>query len=134
MIVDQRKNYEFRSRLYPLTVVRIWFYETAPTSALTFICEVDPGLARDPSNPLPLDGHRNKEFNEGIEPDWSRTLYAYKVRSCYKIRNPISLQELKKTYQYSGAPRGMVYITNQMMEDIIWHDQELMWSDKSETG
>jgi hypothetical protein len=70
MIVDRSKTYEFRKGRYPTSVLRIWFYQTAPISAITYICEIDPGLTRDPSNPLPLNGHRNKEFNEGIQPDW----------------------------------------------------------------
>ena len=129
MIVDRTKTHEFRSTLYPASVLRIWFYQTAPTSTLTYICEVDPGLARDPAHPLPLNGHRNKEFNDGTEPDWSGKMYAYKVRSCYKVRDPLSLEKLKKTYHYGSAPRGMVYVTEKLMEDIIWNEQDLFWTD-----
>lgn len=133
MIVEQSKTYEFRKTRYPTSVLRIWFYETAPISSLTYICEVDPGLARDPSNPLPLSGHRNREFNEGTHPDWPGTMHAYRVKSCYKIRKPIPLRELKEKYGFGGAPRGMVYVTKGMKEDIPWNKQELMWTEATET-
>jgi predicted transcriptional regulator len=132
MIIDRSKTYEFRKGRYPTSVLRIWFYQTAPISSITYICEVDPGLARDPSNLLPLNGHRNKEFNEGIQPDWSGPMHAYRVKSCYKIRKPIPLGELKEKYGFGGAPRGMVYVTEKMRDNILWDKQELMWTEATE--
>lgn len=133
MIVDRSKTYEFRKARYPTSVLRIWFYQTALISSLTYICEVDPGLAQDPSDPLPLNGHGNKEFNEGIQPGWTGPLHAYRVKSCYKIRTPIPLWELKEKYKLGGAPRGMVYVTEKMSEDIPWQEQELMWTEATKT-
>lgn len=46
MIVNQTKTHEFRKKLYPPTVQRIWFYETAPISAITHICEIGPVVIR----------------------------------------------------------------------------------------
>lgn len=37
LIVARKKNHEFRN--YKLeTVTRFWLYETAPTSAITYVC------------------------------------------------------------------------------------------------
>jgi predicted transcriptional regulator len=56
MIVNQTKTHEFRKKLYPPTVQRIWFYETAPISAITHICEIGPVVVRPkrsvPATPL----------------------------------------------------------------------------------
>ena len=88
MIVERSKTYEFRKTRYPTSVLRIWFYETAPISSLTYICEVDPGLPGDPSNPLPLNGHRNREFNEGTHPDWSGTSMLIEWKAAIRFENP----------------------------------------------
>jgi hypothetical protein len=42
------------------------------------------------------------------------------------------LWELKEKYGFGGAPRGMVYVTEKMREDIPWEKQELMWTEATE--
>jgi hypothetical protein len=61
-------------------------------------------------------------------------MHAGRVRSCYKIRKPIPLPELKEKYGFGGAPRGMVYVTKKMREDIPWDKQELMWTEQTGTS
>jgi hypothetical protein len=61
-IVDGSKSHEFRIYLIPCAVKRVWFYVTAPESAITHICKIDPAWIRD-DGPLPITGIGNKEFN-----------------------------------------------------------------------
>ena len=61
------KNFEFRRYRISENVKRVWFYVTAPESRISHICEI--GIARTrlaDDEPLPLNGHGNKEFNEHI--------------------------------------------------------------------
>ena len=125
-IVDQTKTYEFRKRLYRPTVKRIWFYETAPKSAITYICEILPAHIRSHDDPLPLDGIGNKEYNDR-DPTFEGYDYAYRVMSCHRLWSPIDLGKMKD-YGIGGAPRGMVYVPRKMMEDIHWGKQKCVWT------
>ncbi|CAG7564356.1 unnamed protein product [Fusarium equiseti] len=58
-IVDGVKNYEFRKYIMA-GIQRIWFYRTAPHSAVTHICPVNQAVTRE-DGPLPEDGLGNKE-------------------------------------------------------------------------
>lgn len=137
-IVLRLKNHEFRKRLYPSSIRRIWFYETAPIPIITYICEIGPTCVRtrpaqgpaQSSVPAPVladDGIGNNEFNE-YQPDWEGYDYAYPIISCWRIREPISLGRMKERYGLGGAPRGMVCVPQRMKDDIKWDQQELVWS------
>ncbi|WWC88248.1 uncharacterized protein L201_003154 [Kwoniella dendrophila CBS 6074] len=129
-IVSQIKTHEFRKRLYPSTVQRIWFYETSPISAITYICGTLPAHNRITDGTLDDEiGIGNKEYNEndGKDKDWLGYDYAYKITSCYKLPKPITLKEMKEKYGIKGAPRGMVYVTYRMMDDIKLDDQKCVW-------
>jgi predicted transcriptional regulator len=121
-IVDRVKTYEFRKKLYPPTVLRVWFYETAPISAITYICEIDPANVRGQDPPLPETGLGNKEYNSG-DPTFKGYDFAYRVKSCWRLREAVKLEALKG-YGIGGAPRGMVYVPEQLGRDIVWDKQE----------
>jgi len=136
MIVQRQKTHEFRTRRYPPTVERVWFYETAPTSAITYICHVGPVVVRPPrasagesrvADRLKEDGYGNADYN-AHHPDFERYEYAYPVLSCYRLKRPIGLVEMKDTYGIQGAPRGMVYVPKRMKDDVKWQEQEEVWS------
>lgn len=125
-IVRGEKNYEFRKYLIKSTVQRIWFYINAPRSHIGYICEIDPARTRkEGDEPLAEDGLGNKEFNER-QKDWDGYDFAYRVRSVYRIRKPISLSDLKSKYGIRGAPRGLVYVPTDILTDVVWRDQELI--------
>lgn len=125
-IVRGEKNHEFRKYLIAPTVERIWFYLNAPLSHIAYICEIDPGRCRNPGDvPLTEDGLGNKEFNERHK-DWDKYDFAYRIRSVYKIRKPIRLQDLKSHYGIKGAPRGLVYVPEKIFEEVRWNAQELI--------
>lgn len=132
MIVNKTKNHEFRKKLYPSTIERIWFYETAPISAITYVCEIAPALIRPPKTSqggkvdlLPEDGIGNADFNS-YRPDYDGYDYAYPVKSCWKLIRPITLRGLK-AHGIDGAPRGMVYVPDSLLRKVKWDEQELVW-------
>ena len=123
-IVRGEKNYEFRRYLIQPSVQRVWFYLNAPFSHVAYICEVDRARTRnEDDDPLIEDGLGNKEFNQRY-PDWDNYDFACRVRSVYRLRKPVALQELKSRYGMKGAPRGLVYVPGKLLEDIVWSDQE----------
>ncbi|KAK7414468.1 hypothetical protein QQX98_006654 [Neonectria punicea] len=87
-IIDGTKNYEFRKYCLKPGVKRIWFYRTAPHSALTHICEILPARSRNPGDaPLEENGLGNSEYNNRHK-DWDGYDFAYKISSVYELRKP----------------------------------------------
>jgi len=122
-IIDGTKNYEFRKYCLKRDVERIWFYRTAPHSAITHICEILPARTRNPDDtPLEEDGLGNAEFNNRHK-DWDDYDFAYKLLSVYELRKPISLAEMKDTYGFKSAPRSMVYLPQSIGTRVVWHKQ-----------
>jgi hypothetical protein len=64
-IVAQRKNHEFRKYLIPITVKRMWIYETAPVSAIRYCAVIEPGKQPGELAEDDLDGLNNRSFNDG---------------------------------------------------------------------
>ena len=118
-IVSGAKTYEFRKYLISSQVRRVWFYVTSPESEISYICNLEPARTREAADiPLPLNGLGNKEFNEQ-HPDWDGYNYAYEIKSVHTLPTPISLKMLKEKYGWKGAPRGLVYVTPEMIRDLI---------------
>lgn len=123
-IIRGEKNYEFRRYLIASSVQRVWFYLNAPLSHIGYIYEIDPARTRHEGDiPLVEDGLGNKEFNQRHK-DWDRYDYAYRLLSVYKLRKPIGLQDFKSRYGAKGAPRGLVYVPDGILKDVMWSDQE----------
>ncbi|MCJ1250479.1 hypothetical protein MMC30_007707 [Trapelia coarctata] len=122
-IVTGAKTYEFRKyRLRP-SIKRVWFYLTAPTSSIKYICEISPARTRNPGDePLKEDGIGNAEFNSR-HTDWIGYDYAYKIDSVYEVRCPITLKEMMATYGMKSAPRGLVFVPEAIKEAVAWDQQ-----------
>ncbi|KAK7438458.1 hypothetical protein VKT23_018071 [Stygiomarasmius scandens] len=132
-IVCKEKNYEFRRYLIAPSVCRIWFYLKAPLSHIAYICEIDPARTRNfaaGDDPLEENGLGNKQFNEVRDGDWERVDYAYGVRSVYKLREPISLHDMKEKYGFKMAPRGLVYVNEEIKRNVIWDEQICLWTEE----
>jgi predicted transcriptional regulator len=138
-IASRAKTHEFRRRAYPSTVVRVWFYETAPVSAVTYICEVELEPVRPVREKagedagadskawrLPEGAMGNAEYN-AFHLDWDGYDYAYRIKSCRRLRTPVTLAGLKSTYGIKGAPQSMVYVPLKLATDVLWDAQELVW-------
>ncbi|KIM47399.1 hypothetical protein M413DRAFT_63141 [Hebeloma cylindrosporum] len=123
-IVRGEKNYEFRKYRIAPTVKRVWFYLTAPFSCISYVCEIDPAVTRNEGDPkLVEDGLGNKEYNT-FHVDWKGYDFAYRVRSVYKILEPITLAKMKSRYGCKGAPRGLIYLPEGIPKDVPWKSQK----------
>lgn len=117
-IVNGTKNYEFRKYCLKPSVKRIWFYRTAPHSALAHICEILPARTRNPGDaPLEENGSGNAEFNNRHK-DWDGYDFAYKIVSVYELRKSISLAVMRGEYRFKAAPRGLVYLPQSVAERV----------------
>jgi hypothetical protein len=122
-VLSGAKGHEFRRYRIPNTVKRIWFYVTAPESQISHICEISEAKTREEwDHPLPEQGLGNKEFSER-HVDWQGYDYAYEVMGVWELRRKVWLRELKERYGFKGAPRGFVYVTPEMMRDVVLEDQ-----------
>jgi predicted transcriptional regulator len=123
-IVRGEKTYEFRRYLISPSVKRIWFYLNAPLSHVGYICEIDSARTRNPGDePLPEDGLGNREYNSRHK-DCDRYDFAYRIKSIWRIREPITLAVMKETFGIKIAPRGLIYVPPKMVLEVPWEDQE----------
>ncbi|RSL57324.1 hypothetical protein CEP53_006526 [Fusarium sp. AF-6] len=116
-IINGTKTYEFRK--YNMAgVKRIWFYRTAPHSAITHICPVDEAVTRNPGDePLPEDGLGNREYNEK-HADYEGYDYAYRIKEVYEIsvegNKGITWAMMRDEHGMKIAPRGRVTVPDSM--------------------
>jgi len=93
LILNKQKNYEFR-RVKPKNLPnRIWFYVSSPESKLMYMAEVGEII----EYPSKIKGLEEDEF-------------AYPILHFFKIKEPISLAELKNKFGFS-APQSFAYLS-----------------------
>ncbi|KAJ4321428.1 hypothetical protein N0V84_005350 [Fusarium piperis] len=125
-ILDGTKTYEFRK--YNMAgIKRIWFYRTAPHSAITHICPVDEAVTRNPGDgPLPEDGLGNKEYNEK-HGDYEGYDYAYHIKEVYEINaeggRGITWAMMRDEHGMKIAPRGRVAVPVSMVVQYLLENQ-----------
>ncbi|EQB54676.1 hypothetical protein CGLO_05453 [Colletotrichum gloeosporioides Cg-14] len=125
-IINRTKTYEFRK--YNMEgIKRIWFYRTAPYSAITHVCEVSPAATRNPGDqPIPENGLSNKEFNDRHS-DWNGYDFAYRINSVYQINTPdgqgITWPRMRDEHGMKMPPRGRVRLPVSIAEQNPWRQQ-----------
>jgi predicted transcriptional regulator len=123
-IVSGEKTFEFRTFRFNEQVKRIWFYTTAPVSAIKHVCEIGTLRTRGKGHePLPEGPQGNKEFNE-YHKDWDRHDFAYQILAVYELEKPISLQMMKTVYGMKAAPQSLVYVPEGMRTGIALDQQK----------
>lgn len=125
-IISGAKTHEFRRYDMP-GVERIWFYRSAPHSALTHVCEVSPAGTRNAGDaPLPEDGLGNREYNER-DPEWEGYDFAFRIDSVYEIDAPggrgIKLAEMKGEFGMKAAPQSRCRVPVGILERYRWDEQ-----------
>ncbi|KAL7277587.1 hypothetical protein ACG7TL_008514 [Trametes sanguinea] len=117
LISERKKNHEYRKYRLKDSVNRLWLYETAPTSAITYVMETSrpkvPGEVNDPS------GIGNDDFDKGLK----QSKYGYPVTGLYRLKTPLSTSELKQRFDIA-VPQGWRYATKRLVEEIRLEDMD----------
>ncbi|EIW54044.1 uncharacterized protein TRAVEDRAFT_173337 [Trametes versicolor FP-101664 SS1] len=120
LISERKKNHEYRKYKLQDTVVRLWLYETAPTSAITYVMETSrpkvPGEVNDSS------GIGNDDFDNGLK----QSKYGYPVEALYKLRDPVTTAKLKERFDIA-VPQGWRYATKKLVEGEKLEDMEKLF-------
>ncbi|KAI8978238.1 hypothetical protein BD414DRAFT_494999 [Trametes punicea] len=120
LISERKKNHEYRKYKLKETVDRLWLYETAPTSAITYVMETTrpkvPGEVNDPS------GIGNDDFDKGLK----QSKYGYPVTGLYRLRKPLTTAELKNRFDIA-VPQGWRYATRRLVEAVRLEDMEKLF-------
>ncbi|KAF4629019.1 hypothetical protein G7Y89_g9128 [Cudoniella acicularis] len=119
-IVARQKNHEFRKYLIPITVERMWIYETAPISAIRYCAVIDPGRQPGELAEDDLDDINNRKFNDGetLKPGGSGSRYAYKISKLYRLGSDFTLEDLKKRGWIKGAPQKYNFALKEMVLEL----------------
>ena len=109
-IVNRTKNHEFRNYLLPLSVNRLWIYETSPASAIRYVATISHG--KRPGEICEPNGLRNDEFDRGdLE---KRVKYAYEILKLEELEKPYTLATLKYNGWLGGAPQKYCFVKPEM--------------------
>ena len=100
-IVQGIKDNEFRNYVPKRGFKFMYVYVTAPTSQLKYIIEIGD-IVKYPKQ-LETDGDGNLDFNQG-----KKSKFAYPIVKVYELKNPISLEELKKKFGFT-PPQAFSY-------------------------
>jgi len=103
LIEKREKTHEFRKNVPKNIPQRIWIYVTHPLAELKYIAEVD-NYIKFP-NKIQERGLGNVDFNLGKK----KSKYAYPIKKLYKLRKPISLEELRNRHSFV-APQNFAYM------------------------
>lgn len=103
LLLSKQKNHEFRSVKPKNLPKKIWLYVSSPESKLMYLADV--GEIIEYPNKIQDPGDGNQEFNnsENIRD------FAYPIVHFYKIKEPITLKDLKSKFGFS-APQSFAYL------------------------
>jgi hypothetical protein len=115
-IASGLKNHEFRRYLLPASVRYIWFYVSAPVSAIRYVARISRG--KEPGH-VPEDGGLgNDDFNAGNK----LSKFGYEILSLWKLREPIPLKTAKEKGILKGPPQKYTFLGKEWREG--WDLQE----------
>lgn len=97
------KNHEFRKYVPSRGVDRLWVYTSSPVCALEYVVDIDKIVAYP--DKIVEEGYGNTEFNMGEK----EAPYAYHIKSLYRLKKPIHLDELREKYKFN-APQSFFYL------------------------
>lgn len=125
-IVTGVKNYEFRKYIPKKGVDRLWIYTSSPECRLEYMAVIDKVVTYP--DKITEEGFENTEFNDGQK----EAIHAYHIIKLYKLKEPLTLEKLKKEYNFT-APQSFMYLESneklkkrleniELEEIIIWYN------------
>ncbi|KAI0359195.1 hypothetical protein OH77DRAFT_1419678, partial [Trametes cingulata] len=117
LISERKKKHEYRKYGLKDSVVRLWLYETPPTSAITYVMQTTrpkvPGEVNDST------GIGNDDFDAGLK----QSKYGCPVTGLYRLKTPLTTPELKERFEIA-VPQGWRYATKRLVEEVMLEDME----------
>jgi hypothetical protein len=128
-IAARLKNHEYRGYLLPSSVHHIWFYTSAPASAIHYVARVSGGKV---PGQVPEDGGLgNEDFNAGRKV----SKYGYEVLELWKLERPITLQLARAKGYLKGPPQKYNWVPQVVLDDYPLSKQNKVFRrEKSTTG
>jgi Integrase zinc binding domain len=90
-------------------IQRIWLYEIAPVSAITYMMETGP--ARVPGQVQDPTGIGNDDFDKGLK----KSKYGYPVLTLFQLIHPITAREMLELYDLAPPCTG-IYAPKQLVQ------------------
>ncbi|KAI5477558.1 hypothetical protein MNV49_006146 [Pseudohyphozyma bogoriensis] len=109
LIASRKKNHEFRKYRLKETVERLWFYQTAPVSAITHVCTCS--RAKVPGEVIESSGVGNDDFDAGKKV----SKFGYEVKELWKLEESLGVGEMRNKYGLK-PPQGRMYLPRTVFE------------------
>lgn len=107
-IASGAKNHEYRRYLLPSSICYIWFYTTAPISAIQYVARISYGKA---PGEVPEDGGLgNADFNAGKK----LSKFGYEILALWKLEQPITLRLALSRGFMKGPPQKYTFVSKQV--------------------
>lgn len=119
-ITEQLKTFEFRYR-FTGDVEWIWFYVTAPTSAITHIALTE--RPKRPGQQISSEGIGNDEFNKGLK----GSRHAYPIKKLFVLKDPIPRIEIIRDYGITVKHRAEKATAAMVFASKIWLNIDLVY-------
>ena len=129
-IVRRTKNHEFRNYLLPVSVRRLWIYETSPASAIRYVATISHG--KRPGEIRNSDGLKNDEFDRGSME--GRVKYAYEILRLEELEEPFTLGALKANGWLGGAPQKYCFVKPAMAAALATAKLRLLFNTTHSAG
>ncbi|GAM91558.1 hypothetical protein ANO11243_096100 [Dothideomycetidae sp. 11243] len=115
LIVSGEKNHEYRKYKLRDSVVRLWLYETAPSSRIRYVVKTTTpktqGQVKDPS------GIGNDDFDAGLKP----AKYGYPVLDIYELPSALTAAILRRECDVS-PPQRYCFVPESLFEAMAVTD------------
>ena len=112
------KTHEYRRYQLPSSIRYIWFYTSAPISAIQYVAHISCGKA---PGEVPEDGGLgNADFNAGKK----QSKYGYQILALWKLGQSITLRQAVSKGYLKGPPQKYTFVLKQMCEELELEKQK----------
>ncbi|KAJ3192730.1 hypothetical protein HDU67_005372 [Dinochytrium kinnereticum] len=109
LIVDRKKNYEYRKYKLRPTIERLWLYETAPISAIRYV--MSTASPRRPGEVCDSSGIGNDDFDAGLK----ESKYGYPVLAVSRLPDILTKKTLEAKFGIKSL-QGFRYVPKDILE------------------
>ncbi|KAL9044636.1 MAG: hypothetical protein Q9214_002242, partial [Letrouitia sp. 1 TL-2023] len=104
------KTHEYRKYLLPPSVRYIWFYTTAPVSAIQYVARVSRGKV---PGEVPEDGGLGSaDFNAGKK----ESKFGYQILTLWQLGQPIALHQAVSKGYLKGPPQKYTFVSKELIQ------------------